>query len=61
VIPDDARSVDGCDLARMSIRAVFADAKEPREVAEGDTVFIEGDAGQEMFGLISGTLELRTG
>lgn len=45
----------------MSIRAVFADAKEPREVAEGDTVFIEGDAGQEMFGLISGTLELRTG
>lgn len=44
-----------------SIGAVFANAKEPREVAAGETVFAEGDAGHEMFGLISGAVELRKG
>ena len=45
----------------MGIRAVFINAKEQREVAAGETVFAEGDTGAEMFGLISGAIELRKG
>ena len=45
----------------MSIRAVFINAEEQREVAAGRTVFAEGDAGREMFGVISGGVELRKG
>jgi len=45
----------------MSIGAVFANAREQREVAAGDVVFAEGDSGREMFGLISGAIELRKG
>jgi CRP-like cAMP-binding protein len=45
----------------MSIGAVFANAKEPREFAAGETVFTEGEGGHEMFGLISGAVELRKG
>ena len=45
----------------MGIRAVFINAKEQREVAAGESVFAEGDPGTEMFGLISGAVELRKG
>lgn len=45
----------------MSVRAVFANAREQREVAAGEAVFAEGDTGQEMFGLISGAVALRKG
>ena len=45
----------------MTIRAVFVNAKEQREVAAGGTVFAEGDEGHEMFGVVSGTVELRKG
>ena len=45
----------------MGIRAVFINAKEQREVAAGTTVFAEGDTGGEMYGLISGAVELRKG
>ena len=45
----------------MGIAAVFANAREPREVAAGETIFSEGDIGHEMFGLISGSVELRKG
>ena len=45
----------------MGIRAVFINANEQREVAAGDSVFDEGDPGTEMFGLISGSVELRKG
>jgi len=45
----------------MGIRAVFINAKEQREVATGATVFAEGDTGAEMYGLISGAVELRKG
>ena len=43
----------------MSIRAVFTNAKEQREVAAGQTIFEQGEVGTEMFGLISGRVELR--
>jgi CRP/FNR family transcriptional regulator, cyclic AMP receptor protein len=45
----------------MNIGAVFANAREQREVAAGDAVFTEGETGREMFGLISGAIELRKG
>jgi CRP-like cAMP-binding protein len=45
----------------MNIGAVFVNSKEQREVAEGETVFVEGDSGREMLGLISGAIELRKG
>ena len=45
----------------MGIRAVFINAREQRELAAGETVFAEGDTGAEMFGLISGAVELRKG
>jgi CRP/FNR family transcriptional regulator, cyclic AMP receptor protein len=43
----------------MGIRAVFVNASEQREVAADQVVFAEGDHGKEMFGLISGAVELR--
>ncbi len=45
----------------MGIQTVFANAREQREVAAGAAVFAEGDAGREMFGLISGAIALRKG
>jgi CRP/FNR family transcriptional regulator, cyclic AMP receptor protein len=45
----------------MGIRAVFINAKEQREVVAGEAVFAEGDTGAEMYGLISGAVELRKG
>jgi CRP-like cAMP-binding protein len=45
----------------MSIRAVFANAREQREVAAGDPVFAEGDTGRDMFGVVSGSIALRKG
>jgi CRP/FNR family transcriptional regulator, cyclic AMP receptor protein len=45
----------------MGIRAVFINAREQREAAPGETVFAEGDRGEEMFGVISGAVELRKG
>ncbi|HKE68896.1 MAG TPA: cyclic nucleotide-binding domain-containing protein [Nocardioidaceae bacterium] len=45
----------------MSVRSVFFNAKQQRDVAAGETVFAEGDAGNEMYGLIEGTIALRKG
>jgi len=45
----------------MGVQSVFVNAREQREVATGETVFAEGDAGQEMYGVISGAVELRKG
>jgi CRP/FNR family transcriptional regulator, cyclic AMP receptor protein len=57
----DARESAACDHAAMSISAVFANSKEQREIAAGETVFAEGDSGREMLGMISGAIELRKG
>jgi CRP/FNR family transcriptional regulator, cyclic AMP receptor protein len=45
----------------MSIRAVFVNARQQREVAADEVVFAEGDAGKEMYGLIEGAIALRKG
>lgn len=45
----------------MSLRKVFEHARDQRLFAVGDTIFLEGDAGDEMFGVIAGRIELRRG
>jgi CRP/FNR family cyclic AMP-dependent transcriptional regulator len=45
----------------MSLRTAFVNARNQRELAAGDIVFREGDTGEEMFGVISGRVELRHG
>jgi CRP-like cAMP-binding protein len=45
----------------VTLRSVFANATDQRDVAAGVTIFDEGDAGAEMFGVISGKVELRHG
>jgi CRP-like cAMP-binding protein len=45
----------------MTVKGLFANASEVREFAIGDTIFSEGDQGAEMFGVVSGKVELRHG
>jgi CRP/FNR family transcriptional regulator, cyclic AMP receptor protein len=45
----------------VTLKSVFANARDQRQVAAGVTIFGEGDAGDEMFGVISGKVELRRG
>jgi CRP-like cAMP-binding protein len=42
------------------VLGVFKGAKETREVPAGTVIFEEGSAGEEMFGIVSGRVELRT-
>jgi CRP-like cAMP-binding protein len=43
----------------MSMRGLFVNAKEIRRFEAGDLVFTEGSVGTEMFGVVSGRIELR--
>ncbi len=43
----------------MKVQGVFRGAGSSRTVPAGAVIFEEGDAGQEMFGVISGEVELR--
>src|SRR5262245_9180144 len=45
----------------MTVRGVFVNASDHREFAAGDEIFREGDPGTEMFGVVSGQVELRLG
>jgi CRP-like cAMP-binding protein len=45
----------------MLSQAIKAGATERRSFAPGETVFNEGDDGGEMFGVLSGRVELRHG
>ena len=44
----------------MKVRGLFANATAIREVPAGTVIFSEGDAGEEMFGVIEGEVEVRT-
>ena len=44
----------------MKIRGLFANAKTVRDVPAGTVIFEEGSTGTEMFGIIEGTVEVRT-
>jgi CRP-like cAMP-binding protein len=43
----------------MSVRGVFQNATSTRSVPSGTAVFNEGDTGEEMYGIISGAVELK--
>jgi CRP-like cAMP-binding protein len=45
----------------VEIAGLFANAKETVELGPGDVLFREGDTATEMFGVISGEIELRKG
>ena len=45
----------------MTVQGLFVNATETRVLAAGDVVFSEGDMGAEMYGVISGSVELRKG
>ena len=44
---------------QMTVRGVFQNATSTRTVPAGAAVFNEGDTGNEMYGIISGAIELR--
>ncbi len=45
----------------MSVKGIFASANERRELAPGEAIFSEGDDSHHMFGIVSGSVELRQG
>jgi CRP-like cAMP-binding protein len=45
----------------MPVKSVFINAQVQRTLQAGDVVFNEGDAGTEMFGIVSGAIELSRG
>jgi CRP/FNR family cyclic AMP-dependent transcriptional regulator len=45
-------------MSGTGIRGVFTNAREQREIAAGDNIFTQGDAGGEMYGIVSGAVEL---
>lgn len=45
----------------MRVTGLFLNAQRTQEVPAGTTIFREGDAGQEMYGIVDGTVELRSG
>lgn len=45
----------------MTIRGVFKGTRQTRSLAAGEVLFEVGDEGHEMFGVISGLIELRRG
>lgn len=44
----------------MEVTEAFARPSKTREVAAGETVFEAGDPGSEMYGVVSGAIELRS-
>jgi CRP/FNR family transcriptional regulator, cyclic AMP receptor protein len=56
--PNDRRRTSPRGVC-MSVRGVFQNATSTRTVPAGTTVFNEGETGEEMFGIISGAIELR--
>ena len=41
------------------VRTLFSNADEQQTYAAGETVFEEGDQGEQMFGVVAGRVELR--
>jgi CRP-like cAMP-binding protein len=46
------------DTSLMAVRGVFVNAREKRSLVAGEVLFAEGDLGKEMYGVISGEVEL---
>ena len=48
-------------MPRMTPRCLFLNATDRRELSPGEVLFHAGDVGEEMFGVVSGQIELRRG
>ena len=48
-------------MPRMTPRDLFLNATDRRELSPGEVLFHAGDVGDEMFGVVSGQIELRRG
>jgi CRP/FNR family cyclic AMP-dependent transcriptional regulator len=44
----------------MKVVGLFNNAQRTVQLAKGDVVFEQGDAGEEMFGIVEGAIELHT-
>ena len=44
----------------MKINGLFRNARETRAIAVGATIFLQGETGAEMYGIVEGEVELRT-
>lgn len=42
----------------MRIAGMFGNAQTPRELQPGEVVFAQGDEGEEMYGIVDGSIEL---
>ena len=45
----------------MTVRGLFLNAQERLKLAEGEVLFSAGDVGDQMFGVVTGQVELRRG
>ena len=43
----------------MSVKGIFVSASETRQYSAGDVIFSAGDPSSQMFGVVSGSVELR--
>jgi CRP/FNR family transcriptional regulator, cyclic AMP receptor protein len=50
-----------CQYDGVSVKSVFLNARVQRTLEPGQAVFTQGDAGTEMFGIVSGAIELTRG
>jgi CRP/FNR family cyclic AMP-dependent transcriptional regulator len=50
----------GSTEATLKVTGLFRNAQRTVNVAAGSEVFHEGDTGEEMYGVVSGEIELRT-
>jgi CRP-like cAMP-binding protein len=48
-------------IAHVTIRGVFKNARTTRTLSPDEILFSAGDAGDNMYGVISGAVELRRG
>jgi CRP/FNR family transcriptional regulator, cyclic AMP receptor protein len=53
-----AGTIEGNEPVSVKVLGVFKNAKETRDVPAGTVIFEEGSSGQEMFGVISGRIDL---
>ncbi len=45
----------------MTARGLFLNAPEHRKVAPGEVIYAEGDIGEQMYGIVDGSVELCKG
>ena len=48
-------------ISPVTIKGVFNNARTTRSLSQDEVLFREGDAGDDMYGVISGAVELRRG